>query len=93
MNLAFGSRISLLKLLDHLEYLLGTAIVRCHISARVGDVAHSQADPTRLLALFPGLEPWDLAEGLARTVAWFQAQTGWTVTTPALAWWIVRLDT
>ena len=72
VNLAFGSRISLLELLDHLEHLLGAPIARCHVATRVGDVAHSQADPARLLALFPGLEASDLADGLARTVAWFQ---------------------
>ncbi len=73
VNLAFGSRISLLELLDHLEHLLGVPIARAHVAPRVGDVAHSQADPTRLLGLFPGLEPCDLADGLARTLAWFQA--------------------
>jgi UDP-glucose 4-epimerase len=75
VNLAFGSRMSLLEVLDCLERLLDSPIDRCHVAPRFGDVAHSQADPTRLLGLFPGLQPVDFADGLARTVAWFRDPT------------------
>jgi len=38
----------------------------------VGDVRDSQADQTRLRALFPHVEPVALGDGLAATVAWFR---------------------
>ena len=72
VNLAFGSRMSLLQVIDHLERLLGVPVARRHVAPRAGDVAHSQADPTRLLGLFPGIQPVEFADGLATTVAWFR---------------------
>ncbi len=74
VNLAFGSRISLIEVLDRLEQLLGRPIARTHVAARVGDVRHSQADATRLLALFPSVTPVPFGEGLSATIAWFQAR-------------------
>lgn len=72
VNLAFGSRTSILELTDALERALGMSIERRHVEPRAGDVRDSQADQTRLRALFPEIEPVALAEGLARTVAWFR---------------------
>jgi UDP-glucose 4-epimerase len=39
---------------------------------RSGDVRDSQADQTRLRALFPDVEPVSLTEGLRATVEWFR---------------------
>jgi UDP-glucose 4-epimerase len=72
VNLAFGSRISLLETLDKLEQIIGRPIERTHIETRAGDVPHSQADNTRLMALFPGLEPVAFDTGLVSTVEWMQ---------------------
>ena len=72
VNLAFGSRSSLLEVLTLLEELLGHPIERVHVAERAGDVRDSQADQTRLRSLFGSVEPIDLREGLARTVEWFR---------------------
>jgi UDP-glucose 4-epimerase len=72
VNLAFGSRSSLMELIAHLEQILGHPIERNHVSARVGDVRDSQADQTRLRQLFPEVTPIDLPTGLRRTVGWFK---------------------
>ena len=72
VNLAFGSQISLLEVLDRLEQLLGQPIARHHVGTRTGDVRYSQADSTRLLGLFPDLRPVPFDDGLAATLSWFQ---------------------
>ncbi len=74
VNLAFGSRVSLLELVDLLEDVLGHPVAREHTDPRPGDVRDSQADRSRLGALFPGVQPVPLAEGLAATVAWFRSR-------------------
>jgi UDP-glucose 4-epimerase len=74
MNLAFGSRVTLLELIDALEAELGHPLERDHLPTRPGDVPHSQADSSRLRAELPDLEPVPLAEGLRATVAWFRAE-------------------
>lgn len=73
MNLAFGSRISLLELITALEAELGHALEREHRPVRAGDVAHSQADTTRFRCLFPDVAPVPFEEGLRATVDWFRA--------------------
>lgn len=73
VNLAFGSRITLLELVAELEAVLGTTLRRQHLDPRPGDVRHSQADQARFRSLFPDAEPLPLAEGLRRTVDWFRA--------------------
>jgi UDP-glucose 4-epimerase len=72
VNLASGSRISLLELISVLEDVLGRPIPTEHMEQRVGDVRDSLADLTRLSRLFPDFEPTPLEEGLRATVAWFQ---------------------
>jgi UDP-glucose 4-epimerase len=72
VNLAFGSRVSLLELIEVLESLLGRPLEREHTEPRRGDVRDSQADQTRLRGLFPMIEPVSLEEGLAATVRWFR---------------------
>jgi len=72
VNLAFGSRSSLLDLLATLERVLGHPVARRHVDPRAGDVRDSQADQANLRALFPAVTPVDLEEGLRCTVAWFR---------------------
>lgn len=71
VNLAFGSRTSLLTLASDLEELLGYQVQREFGPSRAGDVRDSQADSTLLRALFPSVAPTDLKEGLRATLAWF----------------------
>jgi UDP-glucose 4-epimerase len=72
VNLAFGSRVSLLELIALLEGILGRPLPRLHAEPRAGDVRDSQADTSQLLRLFPDVEPVGLTPGLEATVAWFQ---------------------
>jgi UDP-glucose 4-epimerase len=73
VNLAFGSRYSLLEVIDLLGKELGRELTVEHSEPRVGDVRDSQADQTRLRSLFPEIEPVDLATGLHHTVEWFRS--------------------
>ncbi|MGO9344217.1 MAG: NAD-dependent epimerase/dehydratase family protein [Acidimicrobiales bacterium] len=75
VNLAFGSRVSLLELIAILEEVLGAPVRTTHTEPRAGDVRDSQADQTRLRELFPDARPVPLAEGLCKTVDWFRQQT------------------
>ncbi|HVC69370.1 MAG TPA: NAD-dependent epimerase/dehydratase family protein [Acidimicrobiales bacterium] len=72
VNLAFGSRVSLLELVEALEAVLGRPLPRRHARSRQGDVAHSQADQRLLRNLLPDTVPVDLVEGLRLTVDWFE---------------------
>ena len=72
VNLAFGSRTDLLTLLGQVEALLGMSVERIHTRSRPGDVPHSQADCSRLLALFGEITPVSLEVGLAKTVDWMR---------------------
>ena len=72
VNLAFGSRRSLLDVIDELETIVGP-VRREFGPPRVGDVRDSQADNARLLTLFPGVEPTPFEQGLRATVEWFQS--------------------
>lgn len=74
VNLAFGSRVSLLELVDMLRSIFGRDIEVDFKPPRPGDVRDSQADPTRLLELFPDVTPVELKEGLAETIAWFRSR-------------------
>jgi UDP-glucose 4-epimerase len=75
-NLAFGTRTNLIEVIQTLEGILGTQLVREHRGSRPGDVRHSQADNSRLCELFPGVVPTALAVGIRHTVEWFRAQGG-----------------
>lgn len=72
INLAFGTRTSLLGIVDHLQKLSPEPIELEFHPPRVGDVPHSQADNTKLRSLFPDVRPVNLTDGLARTFAWFR---------------------
>jgi UDP-glucose 4-epimerase len=71
VNLAFGTRNSLLDLLTEIEGVIGRPVARDHVEARAGDVRDSQADNTRLRELFPEVQPVPLRSGLTETVEWF----------------------
>ncbi|MED7950087.1 NAD-dependent epimerase/dehydratase family protein [Streptomyces sp. BE303] len=72
VNLAFGTRTSLLELVGELESVLGHPVEVAHTEPRAGDVRDSQADNARLRELFPDVRPVPLREGLERTAAWFR---------------------
>ena len=76
VNLAFGTRVSLLDVLSELESILGREVAREHIDTRTGDVRHSQADTTRLLSMFPHVAPVPFADGLGATVEWMRSSSG-----------------
>ncbi|MFP5487593.1 MAG: NAD-dependent epimerase/dehydratase family protein, partial [Acidimicrobiia bacterium] len=80
VNLAFGSRITLLDVIAELEDLLGHPVEREHVDPRAGDVRHSQADNSRLRALFPDVAPVPFTDGLRATVEWAQAVAASTTT-------------
>jgi UDP-glucose 4-epimerase len=72
LNLAFGSRVSLLELIVILEEVIGRPLDRRHTDSRAGDVRDSQADQTRLRDMFPDARPVPLRDGLTSTVEWLQ---------------------
>lgn len=72
VNLAFGGSTSLLELIAAIESGLGHRVDVERRPVRQGDVPHSQADPSRLRALFPDVEPEPFEEGLTRTLEWFR---------------------
>lgn len=80
VNLAFGSRTSLRELLGMIERLLGRSVEVERHPLRPGDVPHSQADSTRLRALFPDLEPVALTDGVRETIEWFESERVQTLT-------------
>lgn len=73
VNLAFGTRTSLLDLIAHIERLFGHSVEVQHTEPRAGDVAHSQADNTLLTTLFPTIEPVSLEIGLRHTIEWMRS--------------------
>lgn len=74
INLAFGSRRTLLDVIEEMERQLGVDLAREHTDPRPGDVRHSQADGWRLEMLFPDVEPVAFDEGMARTIEWFRTR-------------------
>ncbi len=76
VNLAFGTRASLLDLVAELEQVLGRPLRTTHCDPRTGDVRDSQADNSRLSELFPSAEAIPLRAGLRSTVDWFRRDGG-----------------
>lgn len=72
VNLASGSRVSLLELISTLEKVLGHHLPVEHFEPRSGDVRDSLADLTQLQQLFPRFHPTALVEGLRTTARWFE---------------------
>lgn len=74
VNLAFGTRRSLLDVIDTMSDLMGRPLERVHSHPRPGDVRDSQADTSQLRALFPDVKPVDFATGLRATIEWFRSE-------------------
>lgn len=74
VNLAFGTRTTLLELIDVIGAQVDAPLVVEHVGARVGDVRASQSDGLRLREHFPDIEPVPLEVGVASTLAWFQSR-------------------
>jgi UDP-glucose 4-epimerase len=74
VNLAFGTRTTLLQLIAEIEEALGHPVSVEHTPPREGDIRDSQADNGLLRRLFPSVEPTPLPTGLAETVAWFRSR-------------------
>lgn len=73
VNLAFGTRVSVLDLAQRVASALDIPPQVVHEPARPGDVRDSQASDRLLRELFPDVAPVPLEEGLAETVRWFQS--------------------
>ncbi|MER7503242.1 NAD-dependent epimerase/dehydratase family protein [Nonomuraea pusilla] len=71
VNLAFGTRVTLLRLKDVLGEVLGRPIEAVFLPPRIGDIKESQAAPDLVRELFPDVRPMELEEGLRMTAAWF----------------------
>jgi len=72
VNLAFGTRVTLLDVIASLEEIVGHPIERTHTDNRAGDVPHSQADTTKLRELFPTVQAVAFNDGLQATVDWMK---------------------
>jgi len=73
VNLAFGSRFTLLDVLERLEVIHGGEIKRTFADSRVGDVPHSQASPDLLRSLLPSVARPSLENALAEAYSWYMA--------------------
>lgn len=73
VNLAFGTRHSLLEVIDVMSDLVGFNVDAEHVAPRVGDVRDSQADPSRIRKLLPLVEPVGIHEGIEKTLKWHQS--------------------
>ena len=76
VNLAFGTRTSLLEVIAILQEILGRPLNVDHREERIGDVRHSQADNSILRNLFPDVNPVSLDQGLRTTVEWLHNYLG-----------------
>ena len=72
INLAAGGRITIRELVAQLNDILGTELAPIFAAERPGDIRHSQADVTKAGQLLGYKPVIDFAEGLRRTVDWFQ---------------------
>ena len=74
VNIAYGSSITLLELLDVLQGLAGTSLEPTWAQPRSGDVRHSLADVTRASSLLGYRPKVGFAEGIRRTFDWYRSQ-------------------
>jgi UDP-glucose 4-epimerase len=79
VNLAFGTRRSILDVAELVAMAVGCPLEFDRRPTRPGDVRHSQADGTRLRALFPDVSAVPFEVGLARTLTWFRHHVDATV--------------
>jgi UDP-glucose 4-epimerase len=76
VNLAFGTRTTLVDVIDLIAVTAGVEVTTQHIEPRTGDVRHSQASNDLLMRLFPGVEPVALGDGLSQTIEWMRTRVG-----------------
>ena len=74
INLAFGNSISLGTVLQALKDEMGPDLTVTHEAPRIGDVPHSQNDPTVLRSLFPDVKPRDFNDALRETINWLRRE-------------------
>lgn len=74
VNLAFGTRHSLLEVIDLIQRSLGHEVEINHTAPRAGDVRDSQAANARLESLFPQIQSTPLSDGVSATVDWWRSQ-------------------
>ncbi|MBC2906100.1 NAD-dependent epimerase/dehydratase family protein [Streptomyces cupreus] len=72
VNLAFGTRVSVLDLAQRMASVLDAPLEIVHEPPRRGDVRDSQADDRLLRELFPDVAAASFDEGLTETLRWFQ---------------------
>lgn len=72
VNLALGTRTTLLGVVALLEQITERHALVRHGPERAGDVRASQADSTRLRGLFSHAEPQSLDQGIRATIHWFE---------------------
>lgn len=75
VNLALGTRTSVVKLAERIAELMGINVNIETLPTRVGDVPHSSADSKQLLTLFPNVEVHSLEAGLSATLGWMRTRT------------------
>jgi len=75
VNLAFGSRVSLLEVVEKLEILLGKKLEVKLTETRAGDVKASQAETSLLREVLPSVSNFDFETGLQKTIEWFQSDS------------------
>ncbi|MAU12117.1 MAG: LPS biosynthesis protein WbpP [Anaerolineaceae bacterium] len=75
INLATGTSISLLTLVEELNAILGTDMQPIHKPARVGDIVHSGANINKARELLDFAPRTSFSEGLQQTVAAYQQTT------------------
>jgi UDP-glucose 4-epimerase len=73
VNLAFGTRMSILELARELAAAADVPLDTRHEPPRAGDVRDSQAADGRLRSLFPDVRPIPMDAGLEETVKWFRS--------------------
>jgi UDP-glucose 4-epimerase len=73
VNLAFGTRTTIIALARKIEIITGRSIDLQFARTRPGDVRNSQADNSRLRMLMPEACDSDLDLGLRATVDWFRS--------------------
>jgi nucleoside-diphosphate-sugar epimerase len=78
INVATGGRISLNRLLEAMNQIVGTRIEAIYKEFRAGDVRDSQADITKAKNLLGYTPIVSLEEGLAKTLEWCRSESATT---------------
>jgi UDP-glucose 4-epimerase len=73
VNLAFGTRTTIVDLAKKIGLISGRSIDLQFVRVRPGDVRDSQADNRRLRTLMPEARDSDLDSGLRTTINWFSS--------------------